>query len=333
MSRSLPPSFIIEPAVARALDNGEPVVALESTVITHGLPYPENFTLARDMEEAIRLERAEPATIAVLDGRVRVGLKTGHLERLASDAAAAAERRKTGGPPAPAGQETRRDPQKLSGHDLGVAVALRLSGGTTVAGTLAVAARAGIQVFATGGIGGVHRGSAQDVSADLSQLARSPLVVVCSGAKSILDLPATLEVLETLGIPVIGYRTDDFPAFFSPTSGLKVPSRAETPEQVAQIARAHWALGLTSAALVVNPPPAEAAVPFDEMEGFIQKALAAAAQEGIAGKLVTPYLLEKVREYSGGQSLSANLALLRENARLAAQVAGRLARRGGEQLA
>ncbi|MBI3158022.1 MAG: pseudouridine-5'-phosphate glycosidase [Chloroflexi bacterium] len=332
--RPLPASYIVDPAVARALEMGKPVVALESTVITHGLPHPENQKVAEEMEGEVHRLHAVPATIAVLDGRVRVGLNGQQLERLARESAEARERRKNvekgTSSGTPTSLEAGREPRKLSARDLGPAIALRQSGGTTVAGTLAVAAQAGIEVFATGGIGGVHRGAPADVSADLPQLARSPLVVVCSGAKAILDLPATLEALETLGVPVVGYQTGEFPAFYSRSCGLPVTHRAETPEQVARIARAHWGLGLQSAVLVVNPPPADVALPYDKMEGIIQKALEEAKKEGKSGQEVTPYLLGKVSELSGGESLHTNLALLRNNARLAAQVAGQLARHGGE---
>lgn len=305
---ALPPFFVVDPGVARAMEQRQPVVALESTVITHGLPFPQNLDLAKSMEAEVLQLHATPATIAVLDGRVRVGLKASQLERLARAAASAA------GP----------KPSKLSARDLGPAIALRQSGGTTVAGTLAVAAQAGIEVFATGGIGGVHRNAPFDVSADLPQLGHSPLVVVCAGAKSILDLPATLEMLETLGVAVIGYQTDDFPAFFSTKSGLKVTHRAETPKQIAAMARAHWALGLKSAVLVVNPPPAGSAIPSEEMEAVIAEALAEAEAQEISGQAVTPFLLARVNALSHGRSLQANLALLHNNARLAAQIAAHL---------
>ncbi len=300
-------ALVVEPGVARALETGQPVVALESTVISHGLPYPQNLELAQEMEGEVLRLHATPATIAVLDGRIRVGLKTGHLERLARPAAPNIELK------------------KISGRDLGPAVALRQSGGTTVAGTLAVAVQVGIRVFATGGIGGVHRNAPFDISADLPELGRSPVVVVCAGAKSILDLPATLEVLETLGVPVVGYQTDDFPAFFSVKSGLKVTQRAENPKQLADLARAHWELGQASAVLVVNPPPAEDALPYEEVDAFVAQAVKEAEEQKILGQKVTPFLLQRVKELSHGRTLQANLALLKNNARLAAQIATHLA--------
>ncbi|TAK14042.1 MAG: pseudouridine-5'-phosphate glycosidase [Anaerolineae bacterium] len=309
----MPNTFIIEPVVARALQDGQPVVALESTVITHGLPKPQNLQLASDLEAEVRAEHAVPATIGVLDGRVRIGMKPAHLERLA-------------GPAEPPNR-------KISSRDLGPAIALRQSGGTTVAGTLAVAVQAGIQVFATGGIGGVHRDSAFDISADLPELARCPMVVVCAGAKAILDLPATLEYLETAGVPVVGYQTNEFPAFYSRESGLPVTQTADSPKQIADIAKAHWGLGLKSAVLVVNPPPEDAALPFELVESYIEIALAQAEAAGIYGQEVTPFLLDIVSKLSGGESLKSNLALLKNNARLAARVAGVMASRSGEILA
>lgn len=310
MSERLSSAFIVEPVVGRALQEGAAVVALESTVITHGLPQPQNIQLANEMEGEVRAEHAVPATIGVLDGRVRVGMKSAHLERLAN-----------------LPEEERR---KISSRDLGPAVALGQSGGTTVAGTLAVAVQARIEVFATGGIGGVHRDAPTDVSADLPELARSPVVVVCAGAKAILDLPATLEYLETAGIPVVGFGTDEFPAFYSVESGLEVTQYADTPEEIAAIARAHWGLGLKGAVLVVNPPPANVAMPYEEVDGYIQQALESAKARGIRGQQVTPYLLETVKRLSGGKSLTANLALLKNNARLAAQIANELATRHHE---
>ena len=211
--------------------------------------------------------------------------------------------------------------RKISRRDFGLAVARSESGGTTVAGTLIAAHLAGIKVFATGGIGGVHRDAPFDISADLPELARTPMIVVCAGAKSILDLPATLEVLETNGVPVLGYQTDEFPAFFSPSSGCKVTQRVESPQEVEKIAKAQWALGLESAILVVVPPPANAAIPAEKMETTIQQAVREAKMRGITGSAVTPFLLQRVNQLSGGSSLKANLALLRNNARIAAQIA------------
>jgi len=297
-------NILLSPEITDARKAGAPIVALESTVITHGLPYPENLSLAQDMEAEVRLQDAIPATIAVIAGKVRVGLDAVQLERLAK------------------GQAVR----KISTRDLAAAIAQQADGGTTVAATLVAAHAAGIGVFATGGIGGVHRQAPFDVSADLHQLAHTPLVVVCAGAKAILDLPATIEMLETLNVPVIGYQTDEFPAFYSKTSGLPVSARADSPEEITTIARAHWELGFKSAILVVNPPPEDAAVPPEAVNDSIEQALREAQAQGIHGQAVTPFLLRRVSELTGGASLQANLALLLNNARLGAQIAGCIAR-------
>jgi pseudouridine-5'-phosphate glycosidase len=289
--------------VARARQQGLPLVALESAVITHGLPRPENLSLAQALERMVREQSAVPATVALLDGRVQVGLSAAQLERLAQEDGA----------------------RKISRRDFGIALARRENGGTTVAATLIAAKLAGIKVFATGGIGGVHRNAPFDVSADLPELARSPLVVVCAGAKAILDLPATLEYLETMGVAVLGYQTDEFPAFYSRESGLPVPARADSPAEIAAIARAHWNLGLESAILVVQPPPEAVALPLAQMEAIIAQALDEAYAAHIHGAEVTPFLLSRVSQLSSGASLQANLALLENNARLAAQVAAALA--------
>lgn len=288
--------------VTRARQMGLPLVALESAVITHGLPRPENLTLALVLERVVREQGAIPATVGVLDGRVHVGLTRAQLERLAQEDGA----------------------RKISRRDFGIALARRENGGTTVAGTLIAARLAGVKVFATGGIGGVHRHAPFDVSADLPELARSPLVVVCAGAKSILDLPATVETLETMGVAVIGYQTDEFPAFYARESGLPVTVRVDSPAEIAAIARAHWNLGLESAILVVQPPPAAVALPASQMEAVVAQALAEAETARIRGAAVTPFLLSRVSHLSGGASLQANLALLENNARLAAQVAAAL---------
>lgn len=285
--------------VRKALFSGKPVVALESAVITHGLPYPHNQQLALHMEETIRLQNAEPATIAVLDGKIRVGLTAPEIERLAK----------------------MKHVRKISRRDFGIALARGESGGTTVAGTLFAAHQAGIRVFATGGIGGVHRNAPFDVSADLHELSITPLIVVCAGAKAILDLPATLEVLETFGVPVIGYQSDEFPAFYSRQSGLKVNLVCQNAAEIAQVALAHWGAGVHSAILVANPPPAEKALPADAIENIIHQAVQEAEQLGIRGSAVTPYLLEKVNQLTGGASMQANLALLLNNGRLAAEIA------------
>lgn len=285
--------------VARARVDHRPVVALESTVITHGLPYPDNLNLARDLENEIAGEQATPATIALLDGKIQVGLTSSQLERLATAEGAI----------------------KVSRRNFGLALARGFVGGTTVAGTMHVAHQAGIQVFATGGIGGVHRNAPFDVSNDLMELGRTPMVVVCAGAKSILDLPATLEVLETQGVLVLGYQTDEFPAFFSRTSGLALSARSDSPEDIAAIARAHWQVGVDSAILVVNPLAEEVALDYGEVESYIRTALQDAEEQGVHGSSMTPYLLARINELSGGRTLQANLALLRSNARLAARIA------------
>jgi pseudouridylate synthase len=295
-------SVLLGYEVARAVNSGEPIVALESAVITHGLPRPENLQLALALEKVVRENGAVPATVGLLDGKVHVGLEEGQIRRLAEE---------DGG-------------RKISRRDFGIAIARKENGGTTVAGTLIAARLAGLRVFATGGIGGVHRNAPFDVSADLPELAHSPLVVVCAGAKSILDLPATVEYLETVGVPVLGYKTDAFPAFYARESGLPVNVRVETPQAIAEIARAHWDMGLEAALLVVQPPPPEAALPYEQIEQVIAKALSEAAEKKISGAAVTPFLLDRVSRLSGGSSLQANLALLRNNARLAAQIASAL---------
>jgi pseudouridine-5'-phosphate glycosidase len=276
-------------------------VALESTVIAHGLPRPTNLQLARTCERAVRESGAEPATIAVIDGAPVAGLTDAQLEELAS----------------------RDDVAKVSLRNLGAVCARGGWGATTVASTAYIAARVGIRVFATGGIGGVHRNAELtfDVSADLTALATSPVVTVSAGAKSILDLPRTLEALETLGVPVVGYGTDELPAFYARTSGLGVPLRADTPGEVAAIARAHWALGLRSTVLVVAPCPEPEAIPPDEISAAIDEALEEARGAGVTGAALTPFLLGRVAEATEGRSLRANLALLENNARIAGLVA------------
>jgi pseudouridylate synthase len=288
--------------VSNALRLGAPILALESAVITHGLPMPNNLELVQELEDVTRGLGVTPATIALLDGKVRVGLEFAEFERLAFGQA-----------------------RKISRRDFGIALARREMGGTTVAGTLIAARIAGIQVFATGGIGGVHRATRFDISADLPELARSPLVVVCAGAKAILDLQATLEYLETVGVPVLGYQTDEFPAFYSIESGLPVDARVESVEEIADIACAHWQMGLEGAVLVAVPPPLEAAIPADVVDAEIKIALQEAEAQGIHGASITPFLLGRITELSGGASLAANLALLRQNARVGAMIAKALA--------
>lgn len=299
----IPPHFIIHPEVGRALQLNGAIVALESTVITHGLPRPENLELALSLEREVRSQQCTPATIAVINGKIHIGLSTEDLSLLASGIL---------------------EVRKISRRDFGIAIARKECGGTTVAGTLIAACTVGIRVFATGGIGGVHRGGRMDISADLPELGRCPLVVVCSGAKAILDLPATREVLETIGVPVIGYQTDEFPAFYSANSGLPVDVTVQTPLQIAQIAKSQWDTGIESAILVVVPPPPEAALPAKEMNEIIEKALTEAEEAKISGAGVTPFLLNRVSVLSGKSSLKANLALLRYNAKIAAQIAAAL---------
>jgi pseudouridylate synthase len=293
------PNFKLSLEISRALDMGAPIVALESTVITHGLPHPQNLELARDMEKQIRAGGAIPATIALLDGKICIGLSDEELVRLAKA----------------------DSPLKVSHRDFATAIVKKADGGTTVAGTMFAAHMAGIKVFATGGIGGVHKESAFDISTDLRSLAEIPMVVVCAGAKAILDLPATLEYLETLGVPVVGYQTDEFPAFYSRESGLGVSARLDSPKEIADFARAHWNLGMKSGVLVANPIPEAEAIPKSAMEPIIAKASAEAVGQGIHGQALTPFLLSRISELTKGKSLKANLALLLNNARLAAEIA------------
>ena len=290
---------IISPEITRARDLGLPIVALESTVITHGLPIPQNMALARDMEAKVRAEGGIPATVAMLDDKIRVGISDEELVRLANAKA----------------------PVKVSRRDFAKAIVKKLDGGTTVAGTMLAASQAGIRVLATGGIGGVHREGHMDISTDLQALSDTPMIVVCAGAKSILDLPATLEYLETMAVPVVGYGTDEFPAFFSRTSGLKVSVRLDSPEEIAAFAKAHWDLGLKSAILVTNPIPEEHSLADDFINPIIAQASQEAQEQGIHGQALTPFLLARINELSGGRSLQSNLVLLHNNATLAAKIA------------
>jgi pseudouridine-5'-phosphate glycosidase len=294
------------PEVTAALRDGLPVVALESTLIAHGLPWPINLETAQAAEAAVRAEGAVPATVAVWHGRPTVGLDAAQVEHLARAAGV----------------------RKASRRDLGAAVAGRACAATTVAATLALAHAAGVQVFATGGIGGVHRpiGTAPcwDVSADLHELARTPVAVVCAGAKSILDLPATLEVLETLGVPVVGWRTDTFPAFYVASSGLPVGARVETAGEAAALVRAHWDLG-GAGVVLAQPLPAGEAVEPDVFEAALRGAEAEAARQGVRGPALTPFLLARLAEATGGRTLRANQSLIVSNARLAACLARALA--------
>ncbi|MBC7930229.1 MAG: pseudouridine-5'-phosphate glycosidase [Rubrivivax sp.] len=289
--------------VASAVREGRAVVALESTVIAHGLPRPLNLETARRLEQIVREGGATPATVAVLGGKLRVGLVAAQLERLAESEGV----------------------HKLSRRDLAVAVARGWDGATTVAGTLWIASRAGLKVFATGGIGGVHRGELPDVSADLPELARTPMTVVCSGAKSVLDLPATREWLETHGVAVVGYGCDELPAFYARRSGLAVDARADTPEEVAEIARARDALGLEAAVVATVPVPPEFEIDERLMEESLSEAMSEAARRNVAGRELTPFLLAHMARKSEGATLRANVALLEENARVAARIAVALA--------
>lgn len=292
--------------VAAALAAGGPVVALESTIITHGMPYPDNAAMAARVEAIISESGAVPATIAVVAGQLKIGLTEDEREALART----------------------DDAMKLSRADLGFAVAQGRTGGTTVAATMIAAALAGIEVFATGGIGGVHKGAEKsfDVSADLDELARTPVVVVSAGAKAILDIEKTLEVLETRGVPVVGYRTDTMPAFWSRLSPFQAPLRLDAPADIAAFHRTRRALGLDGGLLVANPVPEADEIPAGQMAGHIAAAQAAAEADGIGGKRVTPYLLAKILELTGGGSLRTNIALVENNARLAAEIAIALAR-------
>jgi len=289
----------VHPDVQQALDAGEAVVALESTLISHGLPYPENVRTARAMEEAVRAEGAIPATMAILGGQPVIGLDDVQMECLAQS----------------------KGVRKCSRRDLSIAVAKGLDGATTVAATMVLAHLVGIPVFATGGIGGVHRGHPFDVSADLEELAHTPLVVVCSGAKALLDLAATRERLETSGVSVLGYQTDYFPAFYSRNSGLPVDVQVDIPDEVVAIARARNTLGLQAALLVVVPVPASDELPREEAETAIAQAICVADEKGIQGEALTPFLLARIAEMTAGRSLRANLSLLVNNARVAACIA------------
>ena len=291
--------FIYPQGIEGIADPSQPRLAFESTVITHGLPRPQNLQLARDMEQTALQGGAIPVTIAVLDGEVHIGLTAAELERLAGETSV----------------------RKISRRDFASAILKKESGGTTVAGTMFAAHQAGIQVFATGGIGGVHEVETLDISTDLQALADTPLIVVCAGAKAILNLPATLEVLETKAVPVIGYQTDEFPAFYSRHSGLPVSLSLDSPEEVVRFAKIHWDLGMKSAILVCQPVPQEDEFPRQEVEPAIEQARREAAEGNIHGQPLTPFLLGRLAELTGGASLKANLSLLLNNARLGARIA------------
>jgi pseudouridine-5'-phosphate glycosidase len=298
---------VIDPEVKAALGAGAGLVALESTIITHGMPYPQNLEMAREVEAAVRDAGALPATVAIIDGKMRVGLAGADLEALARAGAAA---------------------EKASRRDMAALLAGRGTAGTTVATTMMIAAMAGVRVFATGGIGGVHRGAETsfDISADLEELARSPVAVVCAGAKSILDIPKTLEVLETRGVPVVGYRTSEFPAFWARSSGSRVDRRYDSADDLAALIEMQLALGL-GGVLVANPIPEADALEAGEMEAWIDAAIRGAELEGVGRSQLTPFLLQRIFELTGGRSLTANIALVKNNARVAAEIAVALSRR------
>lgn len=295
----------IQPEVAAALTAGKPVVALESTIISHGMPYPQNVDTARQVEQVVRDNGAIPATIAILDGRLKVGLDAGALEALG---------------------RAGHDVTKCSRRDIPFVLARKGMGATTVASTMIIAAMAGIRVFATGGIGGVHRGAQEtfDISADLQELAQTPVAVVCAGAKSILDIGLTLEYLETQGVPVIGYQTEELPAFYTRESGFKVDYRLDTPAAIAEALHLKWELGLAGGAVVANPIPTAHAMPKADIDAAIAQALREADEQGIKGKASTPFLLARVCELTGGNSLAANIQLVLNNAALGARIAASL---------
>lgn len=296
--------IIQSPEVEAALKSGQPVVALESTVISHGLPWPENIHMAQELESIVRAAGAVPSTIAVIDGKLRAGLSEADIIRLA---------------------DGKTPVRKISRRDFGSVIAQKQMGATTVAATMLVAHWAGIRVFATGGIGGVHRGQTWDVSADLIELSQTPVAVVCAGAKSILDLPRTLEWLETFGVPVVGYQTLEFPAFYTPRSGLNLVDCVDDAQQAAALLNAHWGLGLSNGVLFTVPIPETDALPEADILPKIEQAVAEAEKQGVVGKDVTPFLLSRLVEITGGESLRANLALLRNNTRVAAEIATALA--------
>jgi pseudouridine-5'-phosphate glycosidase len=299
------PLFHLSPAVAAALSDKRPVVALESTIITHGMPWPQNLEVARQIEATVQAGGAEPATIAVIDGRLCIGLEDAQIAELSQS----------------------RGVAKLSRADMAVCMAEGRTGATTVAATMIAAHLAGIHVFATGGIGGVHRGaeSSFDISADLRELSQTAVTVVAAGAKAILDLPKTLEVLETMGVPVIAYGQDQLPAFWSRSAGLRAPLRMDSAASIARAHRMRAALGLPGGQLVANPIPEVAEIPRSELTPVIAKAIRDAADHGISGKDLTPYLLQRIFELTEGRSLVANIALVLNNARLGAEIACELA--------
>ncbi|MBZ4664016.1 MAG: pseudouridine-5-phosphate glycosidase [Caloramator sp.] len=297
--------LVISQEVKEALENGRPVVALESTIISHGMPYPQNVETALKVEEIVRQNGAVPATIAIIGGKLKAGLTRDEIEYLGKKG---------------------REIVKVSRRDIPYIVAKGIDGATTVASTMIIASLAGIRVFATGGIGGVHRGAQEtfDISADLQELANTNVAVVCAGAKSILDLGLTLEYLETFGVPVVGYKTEELPAFYTRKSGFKVDYRLDTPEEIAKMLKVKWELNLKGGAVIANPIPEEYEMDYDTINRAIEDALKEAEDKGIKGKESTPFLLAKVKDITGGKSLESNIQLVFNNAKLAAQIAKNL---------
>ncbi|SHF31007.1 pseudouridine-5'-phosphate glycosidase [Caloramator proteoclasticus] len=297
--------LVISQEVKEALENGKPVVALESTIISHGMPYPQNVETALKVEEIVRQNGAVPATIAIIGGKLKAGLTRDEIEYLGKKG---------------------REIVKVSRRDIPYIVAKGIDGATTVASTMIIASLAGIRVFATGGIGGVHRGAQEtfDISADLQELANTNVAVVCAGAKSILDLGLTLEYLETFGVPVVGYKTEELPAFYTRKSGFKVDYRLDTPEEIAKMLKVKWELNLKGGAVIANPIPEEYEMDYDTINRAIEDALKEAEEKGIKGKESTPFLLSKVKDITGGKSLESNIQLVFNNAKLAAQIAKNL---------
>lgn len=292
--------LLLSPEVKHALENNLPIVALESTIIAHGMPFPKNVETAKEVEAIIRNEGAVPATIAILDGALCVGLNENQLNDLGSKSGI----------------------WKVSLRDMPYVVSKKLNGATTVASTMRIAAMAGIKIFVTGGIGGVHRGAENtfDISADLTEMAQTNVAVISAGVKSILDIALTLEKLETLGVPVLTYGSDDFPSFYSRASGHKTPLRLDTPEEIAAMLNSKWQMGIDGSVLIANPIPADQEVPFHVMEKYILDALDKASQKGISGKDTTPFLLKSIAEATGGESLAANISLVKNNAKLGAKI-------------
>ncbi len=288
-------------AVKKALDSGKPLVALESTIISHGMPFPQNLETARELEDIVRQKGSEPATIAIMDGKLKVGLEDAELESLARS----------------------KGVWKVSLRDMPFVISQKIMGATTVAATMRIASMAGISVFATGGIGGVHRGAEtnMDISADLTEMAQTSVAIVSAGVKSILDIGLTLEYLETLGVPVVTFGQSEFPSFYSQTSGFPSPLRLDSPKEISEMLKVKWEMGLKGSVLIANPIPVEMEIPASQMEGIIQEALGLAEKNKIKGKEITPFLLKTVSEMTKGESLAANIALVKNNTSLASEIA------------